>query len=135
MTSHMEKLLIVDGHNVIHCTDWLNDIHRQDQELGREKLILELSEFQAMSDFSVVLVFDGKGARRGYEGGNQKDILVIYSKTGETADRVIERIALQQSKKNDVQVISNDRMVLDSCFASGAHGMSVISLWELIDRL
>lgn len=130
----MEKVLIVDGHSAIYATPWLLDIHQDNQSAGRESLIRELSQLQDMSDFHVVIVFDGKGVSRSHEGGNEKEILVIYSRGSETADRVIERIAVQQAKKYDVQVASNDRMVLDSTYASGAHGMSITSLWDLVEH-
>lgn len=130
----MEKLLLVDGHSAIHSTEWLNDIHKNYQESGRLALIKELNEFQNITDFKVVLVFDGQGCTRDKSGGNEKEILVIYSRTSETADRVIERISVQQSSRNLVEVASNDRMVLDSCSASGAHVMSITNMWEFIDK-
>ncbi len=129
----MEKVLIVDGHSAIHATDWLLDIHTDHHESGREALVRELTQLQQMTDFYVVIVFDGKGHTRGKQGGNEKEALVMYSRTNETADRVIERIAVQQAQKHDVQVASNDRMVLDSCSVSGAHVMSITNLWELVD--
>ena len=130
----MEKILVVDGHSVIYATDWLLKIHNDHPESGREALVREMSEFQNMTSFLVVLVFDGKGHTRGKKGGTQKDILTMYSRSNETADRVIERIAVQQAAKHDVQVVSNDRMVLDSCSVSGAFVMSVTTMWELIDN-
>jgi len=130
-----EKLLLVDGHSAIYSTDWLKDIHESHQESGRRALVKELTEFQNMSDLKVVIVFDGKGALRGKEGGTEKDPLVIFSRTNETADRVIERIAAQQASKNDVEVSSNDRMVLDSCSASGAHVYSITGLWDKLDKI
>ena len=64
----MEKILIVDGHSVIHATDWLLEIHDNHPESGREALVRELCNLQNMSDFHVVLVFDGKGFSRGKKG-------------------------------------------------------------------
>ncbi len=130
----MERILIVDGHSAILSTPWLTEIHSDHQESGRNALVRELSEFQNLTDFKVVLVYDGQGNTRGKSGGTEKDILVLFSRTNETADKVIERIAAQQASKHDVNVASNDRMVLDSCSASGAHVMSIRSLWEFIDH-
>lgn len=132
--SVMEKVLIIDGHSAIHATSWLLELHDENQMAGRDALVRELSQLQDMTDFHVVVVFDGKGASRSHEGGDEKEILVIYSRGNETADRVIERIAVQQAKKYDVQVASNDRMVLDSTYTSGAHGMSITNLWDLFEN-
>lgn len=130
----MGKVLIVDGHSAILTTAWLAEIHASHQESGRASLVKEMAEFQNLTDFHVVIIFDGKGSGRDKQGGNEKDPLVMFSRANETADRVIERIAVQQSRKYDVQVASNDRMVLDSCSVSGAHVMSVKGMWEMIDN-
>lgn len=129
----MEKVLIVDGHSAIYSTEWLFNIHADHPESGREALARELSELQNRSDFHVVLVFDGQGHKRSKRGGTDKDILIVFSRSNETADRVIERIVAQQGDKYDIQVASNDRMVLDSCSVSGAHVMSITNFWEFID--
>ena len=129
----MGKILLVDGHNVIHSTEWLLEVHENHPESGREALVRELSELQNMTEFHVVIVFDGKGHSRGKQGGTKKEVLVMYSRSNETADRVIERIVQQQAVKDEVQVVSNDRMILDSCSASGAFVMSVKNMWEMVD--
>jgi len=130
----MERVLIVDGHSVLHATDWLLDLHRQNQGVARERLVTEMSEFQCVSDYSVVLVFDGQGSRIDKQGGSETEALVMYSRSRETADAVIEKLAVRHAVKYDVIVASNDRMVLDSCAVSGAHGVSVRGLWDLVDN-
>jgi len=129
----MEKILIVDGHSVIHASKWLLEIHENHQESGREALVRELSNFQNTSLYNVVLVFDGKGKMRTKRGGSDKEILILYSLDSESADQVIERIVAKQARRHQVEVVSNDRMVLDSSSASGAFAMSVKSLWDLLD--
>ena len=129
----MEKVLIVDGHSAIFSTPWLRELHNTNTDAGRDALIRELNDYQNLSDTYVVLVYDGKGKRIDREGGTEKEILILYSKTNQTADTIIERLAAKQSKKHQVQVASNDRMVLESCYASGALAMSIDSLWDLVD--
>jgi len=131
----MDKALIVDGHSAIFSTSWLRDIHNTNPDAGRDALIRELSNFQNQSNYSVILVFDGKGSRIDKQGGSEKDILILYSRTNQTADIIIERLAAKYSKGYELQVASNDRIVLESCYASGALAMSIDSLWELIDLM
>ncbi len=129
----MEKVLIVDGHSAIHATPWLLDLHRVNMSSGRDALVRELSDFQNLTSYYVVLVFDGQGAKVEKHGGSETDIMIMYSQTNQTADAVIERLVARQGKKHDVQVGSNDRMVLESCYASGAHVMSIDQMWDLIN--
>ncbi len=105
----MEKVLIVDGHSAIHATDWLLDIHTDHHESGREALVRELTQLQQMTDFYVVIVFDGKGHTRGKQGGNEKEALVMYSRTNETADRVIERISVKANQMLGRQIGEHQR--------------------------
>lgn len=134
MKPSREKLLIVDGHNTLNCTPWLQEIHDKNQMEGRNALIRELSNLQNMSDYRIVLVFDGSSRKRSYQGGTEDDILVTYSRQGETADRVIESYALKFADKMQIDIASNDRTILDSTYISGAHGMSVTNLWEMLER-
>jgi len=129
----MEKVLIVDGHSAIHATPWLLDLHRTNTDAGREALVRELSDFQNLTEYYVIIVFDGKGSKVDKQGGSEEEILVIYSRTNQTADTIIERLVAKQGRKHDINVASNDRMVLESCYASNAHVMSIDQLWDTID--
>lgn len=128
----MDKVLIVDGHSVIFSTTDLATIHKGDGRTARNILIRELTNYQDLNDVSVVLVFDGKGRRLDTQFRQEKDIMVIYSKSGQSADSVIERIVGRHSVSYDVTVVSNDRMVLDTISAFGAHPMSVRMMWEIV---
>lgn len=130
----MDKVLIVDGHSAIFSTPWLREVHFTNPDSGRDALTQELSNFHNLSDYSVILVFDGKGSKIDKEGGSDRDILILYSRTNQTADTIIERLAAKHAKRYDLRVASNDRMVLESCYASGALAMSIDGLWDLIDR-
>jgi len=129
----MGKVLIVDGHSAIFSTLELRELHALNPDAGRDALIRELNDYHNLSETSVILVYDGKGKRIDREGGSDRDILILYSKTHQTADTIIERLAAKHAKNYQVQVASNDRMVLESCYASGAQVMSIDHLWAMID--
>jgi len=130
----MEKVLIVDGHSAIFSTPALKELHTVNPDAGRDALIRELNDYQNLSGTSVVLVYDGQGKRIDREGGTERDILILYSKTNQTADTIIERLAAKHAKRYPVYVASNDRMVLESCYVSGAFTMSISNLWNMIDE-
>jgi len=130
----MDKVLVIDGHSVIHTTEELAVLHSQQQHSAREKLHRLLSDFQCVSDYSVILVFDGKGTKKFKQTGSKGEAMLMYSSGGETADAVIEQLCARHASKYNVSVVSNDRMVLDSVSVSGAFPMSVRSFWEIYDR-
>ena len=130
----MDKVLIVDGHSAVFSTPDLAEIHQHDMRRARTELVRDLTHFQDTSDYHVVLVFDGKGEKLDQELRQEKDILVMYSKTNQSADAVIERIVAQQAKKFKVEVASNDRFVLDTISIFGAFPMSIRRMWELVEQ-
>ena len=131
----MDKVLIVDGHSAIFSTPQLAQSNMQHATRTRLELIRELTHFQDVSDYHVVLVFDGKGEKLDTVMRQDLDILVMYSRTDQTADAVIERIVAQHAEKFDVEVASNDRYVLDTISVFGAFPMSIRRMWELIDSV
>lgn len=130
----MEKILIVDGHSAIFAMPEFAALHRgSTRDLARLEIIKWLQRFADLTDWHVVLVFDGKQAERNFEGGKDSGLLVIYSKGGETADTVIERLAARFAEKDRVLVASNDRMVLLTVTSFGAEGMSIRGLIDLVE--
>ena len=129
----MDNVLIVDGHSAIFSTPDLAESHMRDGRRARGELVRELTHFQDVSDYHVVVVFDGKGDRLDSELRQEQDILVMYSRVNQTADAVIERIVAQHAEKFNVAVASNDRFVLDTISVFGAFPMSIRRMWELID--
>lgn len=126
----MEQLLIVDGHSAIFGMPELRELHQgPKRHIARLELVKRLREIGDRGEWKVVVVFDGRQLGRGYEGGAEEGILVIYSKARETADAVVERLAARFSEKGDrVRVASNDGMVLLTATTFGAEGMRIEDL-------
>lgn len=126
----MEQLLIVDGHSAIFGIAELHALHQGPKRyLARVELVKWLRDIGDRGEWKVVVVFDGSQTERGYEGGNEDGILVIYSRARETADSVIERLAARFAEKGDrVRVASNDGMVLLTATTFGAEGMRIEEL-------
>jgi len=132
--SGKEKILIVDGHSAIFSMPEFSELHRgTSRYLARLELIKWLQRFADSSDWNVVVVFDGKQSERGIEGGKDEGLLVLYSRDGETADTVIERLAARFGEKDEVLVASNDRMVLLTVMGFGAEGTGIGGLGDLVE--
>lgn len=130
----MEQVLIVDGHSAIFAWPDLLEMHRSQTAVARRELVSMMTRYQDATGHKVVIVFDGKGVKTDREGGSDGDILVMYSRAGETADSVIERIVARKSESIRITVASNDRMELDTVSAFGGECMGLKTLRELIDR-
>lgn len=111
--------LVVDGNNIIHAWEDLLSLHRKRRGLGHSALCQRLRLYHDVSDFRVVIVFDGKSGPRQEErepGGFQ----VIYTDGGSTADDVIERLTARYSSRYRMVVATNDRAEQDLVAAFGA---------------
>jgi predicted RNA-binding protein with PIN domain len=127
-----EKILLVDGHSMIFDWDDLATMHGRNTAAAREELVRRLTGLQDNSDWTVAVVFDGVGVKASSDGTPQ-GIAVFYSKSGQTADSIIERLAAKYAKDHDVTVATNDRMERTTAEAFGSFTISGLQLRAEID--
>ncbi len=131
MAKHREKLLIVDGYNVLRSgfryrkmrenPDWTDDVLNK----SREVLLRDVISF-AGRDYSAVIVYDGGG--NDFSNGKADSVggvRIMFSPKGSTADKVIEKLAHDAREKGiEVLVVTSDATVQDTVFGGGVDRMS-----------
>lgn len=126
------RVLIVDGHSMIFQWPDLTLQHAKRTAIARETLVRMLTGLQDNSDWSVAVVFDGKGVKPS-EASEPHGIKVFYSKADQTADSIIERLVAKYSEKYDVTVATDDLMERTTVESFGGMSMSAWQLREEID--
>ena len=116
------RILLVDGHSVIFAWPDLAEIHRRNTASARENLVRRLTALQDSSEWEVAVVFDGRGTKASSES-EPSGIAVFYSKSGQTADEIIERLAAKYAATCEVTVATDDHMERTTVEALG--GMSI----------
>lgn len=125
------RYLIVDGHSVIFAWPELRKLQARRSSLAREALIKRLRDYQDWTGVRVVVVFDGKG--RNIEAtSDPADVQVFYSRTGQTADAIIERLASKYAKRFELMVATSDSMERQTVEACGAEWISPDGLRSLL---
>ena len=81
----------------------------------------------------VIVVFDGKGAKIDISAEPQ-EVQIFYSRAGETADAIIERLASRYAKQFHITVATSDYLEQQTVTAAGAECMSTESLFALLDE-
>ena len=115
--------IIIDGYNLIRQSSSLSMLDQQDIQLARESLIDLLAAYKKMKRHPITVVFDGTSAPQfSPNHDQQKGIKIIFSRTGESADEVIKRMARKEREK--ALVVSSDRDVVDSAASQGAATIS-----------
>lgn len=125
----MRRRLLVDGYNVIHADPDLKRLVQGDLELARARLVELLSEYARIRETDVVVVFDGHAGVSPH--GSDEVVLgvrVIFSARGETADAVLESLALRADDPRLTTVATSDRATQEAVFSRGVMRMSAREL-------
>jgi len=128
-----QKILIVDGHSMIFACPDLASQHAHNTANARDGLIRLLTGLQDATDWTVAVVFDGKGPKASSEG-SPHGIAVFYSREGQTADAIIERLAAKYGADFQVTVATNDRMERTTSESFGCDSISATQLFMEIER-
>lgn len=130
------SFLLVDGNNVLHAWPELSRIHQRGRGSAHGELIRRMSDFHSFTGKRVVVVFDGRNQARSEER-LPEGIQVFYSSASETADDLIERLALKYLPEYHITVATNDRAEQDMVIGAGGEVLTVDQLrdeWERAER-
>ena len=130
MSEH-PRYLIVDGHSVIFAWPELHKMHVRRSSLAREALVKQLRDYQDWTGVRVVVVFDGKG-KKIEATSDPGEVQIFYSRSGQSADAIIERLASKYARQFELMVATSDSMEAETVHACGAEWISPDGLRELI---
>jgi uncharacterized protein len=123
--------IIIDGYNLIRRSSSLSTLDQQDMQLGREALLDTLETYKRIKRHKITVVFDGTNASPFALQKNQtKGIKVKFSRSGETADTVIKRMAASEREK--ALVVSSDLDLVNFAASMGAATISSSAFEEKI---
>ena len=125
------RYLIVDGHSVIFAWPELHKLHAHRSSLARESLIKQLRDYQDWTGVHVVVVFDGKG-RKVDASSDPGEVQIFYSRSGQSADAIIERLASKYATRFELMVATSDLMEAETVQACGAEWISPEGLAALL---
>jgi hypothetical protein len=125
--------LIVDGHSVIFAWPELRRLHARRTSLAREALIKKLRDYQDWTGVRTVVVFDGKGSKVS-QSSEPGEINIFYSRAGQTADSIVERLASKYASRFRVTVATSDYLEEQTVSACGADCISAEGLRGLLEE-
>lgn len=113
--------LLVDGYNVIHAWPDLKDLASVSFDGAREKLMEILKDYQGYTGEDVTVVFDAYRVSGGSGSHSRSGRLeVVFTRENETADRYIERRAMELSGTCQVKVVTSDQAEQMLALGTGA---------------
>ena len=125
--------LIVDGHSVIFAWPELHKLHTRRSSLARDALAKQLRDYQDWTETRVIVVFDGKGSRV-TSTAEPGEVHIFYSRAGQTADAIVERLTSKYAREFRLLVATDDQMEQQTASACGAECISTRALRSLLDE-
>ena len=134
--------ILVDGYSILHQWPELKKARLHNMAAGRQALIHLLTQFQDCNGTRLTVVFDGRSIPKSGEGSSTQ-IQIVYSKSGQTADALIERLIGQSANPSSFLVATDDHAEQNIVEAFGAqtisadgfHAMVIAELEDLGDVL
>src|SRR5262245_43564487 len=123
--------LIIDGYNLLGALGRATTWEGPSLENGREWLLHDLAAYRHRKGHLLIVVFDGWQLGQLVETREHRaGVQVIYSRRGEKADQVIQRLAREYG--TDCAVVSSDHEIMN---AAKAHGAFVMGAAEFGGKL
>lgn len=130
------KTIFIDGYNVINS--WPDLKYMKESSFGgaRQSLIDILQNYSSYKGYKIILVFDAhlvKGAIEHKE--KYGNLLVVFTKYGETADSYIEKNVNKIGRKIEVMVVTSDSLEQQLIFQRGATRKSSLEFYHDINSV
>ena len=121
------KFIFVDGYNVINSWSNLKSEKEISLDSARQKLI-------DIHQIKIMLIFDGYRVAGNLENKyeHNKNLTVIFTKSGETADAYIEKEIHNIGRRFEVSVVTSDSLEQQTIFQRGATRISSIEFYNMV---
>lgn len=125
----MNRVLLVDGYNVIGAWPELARLKAGDLESARNQLVEWMAEYQSYTGYRVIVVFDAQYVRAKERKYKKNKVEIVFTKEDETADEYIEQKAIEyKNVKTQVMVATSDYTEQWAIFGQGALRISAREL-------
>ncbi len=105
----MKRLIILDAYNFIFYFHQYRSMKNDVLSSLRDALISDMDEYSKFTGISVIIVFDGHFGYRSPEPAKSNvSVEVIYSKKGQSADSIIEKLSKKLKGYESVFVVTSD---------------------------
>jgi uncharacterized protein len=114
-------ILIVDGYNIIGAWPELRKLKNVDFAEARKILIEKMAEYQAITGYRVIVVFDAHLVHGTEKKSKNHKVEVIFTRENETADERIEKLAKElNDRRTQIHVATSDYTEQWAIFGQGA---------------
>jgi len=107
--------ILVDGYSLLHSWPELAPGQARHSERARDELIRVLTQYHDVTGEPITIFFDGAGAPAFTpKPESSRNVEVLFSRAGQTADDLIERAAYRFQSYGEVLVVTDDSAERDT---------------------
>ena len=125
--------ILVDGYSLLHSWPELAPGKPRHSAIAREELINRLTQYRDACGTPITIIFDGASGPV-VEFPSTPEVEIIYSRTGQTADQIIERVTHRLGSYGEVLVVTDDLAERDTVSSAGAVTSSCMNFIKTIDH-
>ena len=126
--------ILVDGYSLLHNWPELAPGKARHSAFARGELIRVLTQYGDAAGTPVTIVFDGAGAPAGTpKTTSTPELEILYSKAGQTADDIIERVAHRMSAYGEVLVVTDDFAERDTVLSVGGMASNCLNFIRTVE--
>jgi predicted RNA-binding protein with PIN domain len=122
MNMKNNRILIVDGYNLIYNYPGVGKLFERDREEARNKMAESLKVYSEYKKADVVIVYDGD-QRDEFSVRDEGCLQVRFSRFPEKADVLIRKLADQWRESADISVVTSDSEIMSWCRARRIHAI------------
>jgi predicted RNA-binding protein with PIN domain len=126
--------ILVDGYSLLHHWPELAPGSPRHSMQARDELIRVLTLYRDAIGTPITIVFDGAGKSASTEFPSTPDLEIIYSRSGQTADQIIERVAARMGDYGEVLAVTDDYAERDTVFYHGGMASSCANFVKDVER-
>jgi len=123
----------VDGYSLLHSWPQLAPGKARHSAVAREELINRLTQYYDACGTPITIIFDGASGPV-IEFPSTPEVEIIYSKAGQTADQIIERVTHRLGSYGEVLVVTDDLAERDTVSSAGAMTSSCMNFIKTIEH-
>jgi predicted RNA-binding protein with PIN domain len=117
--------ILVDGYSLLHAWPELAPGKARHSAAARDELIQRLTLYRDVAGTPITIFFDGGGAPVGTPAASSdREMEVLYSRSGQTADQMIERATHRFAPYGEVLAVTDDYPERDTVIAMGGMASS-----------
>jgi predicted RNA-binding protein with PIN domain len=126
--------ILIDGYSLLHNWPELAPGRPRYSAAARDELIQRLTQYRDAIGTPITIVFDGANSdRRLAAAESTPEMEILYSRTGQTADDIIERAAHRFQAYGEVLAVTDDYAERDTVIAMGGMASSCLSFIQTVE--